>query len=127
MIQFEATGTTPRVDFNENGILKLDGHSLPEDTKKFYDPLVEYVKNLKSTEIIFSIKLEYFNTSSAKMLWMLLKAADKNNHATKVLVNWFYEEGDDESYESAEMYKQDLSRTEFKYFVYAETADNFTI
>lgn len=91
----EGTDDTPTIVFDKSsGTLELSGRSLPENAAKFYGPLFDWVKEYvkapaESTSL--SIKLEYFNSSSAKKiieLLLLLKEVSVN-------AIWHYHEGDD--------------------------------
>ena len=91
---------TPYVylDYN-NGCIELKGTSYMEDTLGFYDPIMqwvyEYVKHPKDTTVY--IDLEFFNTSSAKILLIIIKSLSKIQKAGyRLTVNWFYEDDDDE-------------------------------
>jgi hypothetical protein len=121
-IIFEPTSHLPLIDFNPEGGLKLEGRSIPEDASKIYNPLIEFVDQLNVIQVTFDINLEYFNTATSKKLLELLKHLDANNHIKTVLVNWHFEEGDDDSVETAEIYEECLRRTNFRYMEYAEVA-----
>ena len=118
----EQTNHTPAVEFYADGKLKIEGRSLPEDVFKLFNPLIEYVCNLEAEKAIFDINLEYFNTASSKKLLELIKSLDANNKVGSVLINWHYEEGDDDSLEMAEIYEELLMRTDFRYHEFAETS-----
>jgi hypothetical protein len=118
----EPTSKLPRVDFNPEGTLLLKGISIPEDAVKFYNPLIEFVDQLDVTHVTFDINLNYFNTSSSKKLMELLKHLDANNKIKSILVNWLFEEGDEDSVETAEIYEESLCRIDFRYKEYAEAA-----
>jgi hypothetical protein len=65
----EGTSKTSLVDFNQlTGELILSGKSIPENTAKVYEPLLqwinEYVKSPRQTTNL-CLNLEYFNTSSS--------------------------------------------------------------
>jgi hypothetical protein len=119
-ILIEATSHMPLVDFKIDGKLKLEGRSIPEDANKFYNPLIHFIDQLELNQVIFDINLNYFNTASSKLLLELLKHLDANNKIKTVLVNWMYEEGDDDSVETAEIFEECLRRTDFRYKQYAE-------
>jgi hypothetical protein len=72
---------------------------------------------------MFDINLEYFNTSSSKKLLELLKRLDANKQIHSVQVNWHFEEGDEDSVETAEIYEECLNRIDFKYYEYAEITE----
>lgn len=113
---------TPEVQFHEEGILNLIGRSHPENVASFYGPLIEKLSNYEGEMLVLNIDLEYFNTASSKKINELLRHIDANNKIQRVLVNWHYEEGDDDSVEMAEIFEESLLRTEFKYFEHPEAA-----
>ena len=81
------------------GLIELKGSSIMEDTRTFYDPMMEwvyeYVKHPKDTTV--NIDLEYFNTSSAKILLIFIKSLSRiQQSGHKLKVNWFYAEDDED-------------------------------
>lgn len=64
------TETTPLISFNkDNGILAIEGKSLTDDAKIFYQPVLQWLSGYskqpaKKTEL--SIKLDYLNTETSK-------------------------------------------------------------
>jgi len=121
-INVESTPYLPLIDFSPEGKLKLEGRSIPEDVCKLYDPLIAFVDELSVEEVSLDINLEYFNTSSSKKLLELLRHLDANTKVTTIKVNWYFEEGDDDSVETAEIYEEMLHRVDFRYIQYAEAA-----
>jgi hypothetical protein len=118
----ESTQYLPLIDFSTEGRLKLEGRSIPEDVNKIFNPMIEFVDHLSVPEVIFDIKLDYFNTASSKKILDLLKHLDTNIHIEQIHVNWHFEEGDEDSVETAEIYEEFLERTDFRYKKYAEAA-----
>jgi len=107
----EGTNKTPQLDFNSNeGRFLIAGRSIPENSIEFYKPLFEwldtYVSQAKSNTIL-DVKLEYFNTSSSKCLVEIFRKLEtlqqKNDN---VLINWFYEEDDEDMQESGEDFQE---------------------
>jgi hypothetical protein len=90
----------PEVIFDkEKNEFKLKGRSLPEDSYKFYKPLIiwmdEYLKN-PNEKTHFNVFLEYFNSSSVKHVFFLLsklEALIKDGKEAKII--WHYQSGDD--------------------------------
>jgi hypothetical protein len=117
----EATTHTPMADFDPSGRLKLEGRSFPENVAIYFDPLINFVKDLKTDTVRFDVNLEYFNTASSKKLMDLFKHLDANSNINTVIIHWHYEEGDDDSLETAEIFEESLLRCEFLYHEYAET------
>jgi hypothetical protein len=118
----EPTPYLPLVDFSAEGNLKLEGRSIPEDATKLFNPLIDYVDQITAGKVVFDIKLDYFNTASSKKIMELLKHLDANNKVKEIQVNWHFEEGDEDSVETAEIYEEFLRRTDFRYKEYAEVA-----
>jgi hypothetical protein len=114
-ITIDATSHTPSVDFDQNGILKIEGRSFPENASEFYDPLIEFADTLDIPNVCLNVNLEYINTASSKKFLTLLKTLDDNEKISSVHLNWFYEEGDDDSVETAEIYEESLKRIRFTY------------
>jgi len=114
-LSIQKTDSTPEIDFNVNGNMKITGRSLPEDVHKFYDPIIEWVRNLSTEKVKLELKLEYLNTSSTKKILNLLIALDENLEINNVEVNWYYEFDDLEMEDLGEIYEEDLNRAKFNY------------
>ncbi|MDB2363651.1 DUF1987 domain-containing protein [Flavobacteriales bacterium] len=102
----EATDTAPKIHFQSNGNLIMDGESRPENVVKFFEPLMNWMDELKSHEpdhITLDFKLEYYNSSSAKFIMELLL---KLNNFKNVLVKWHYDEMDEDLLESGEEFEK---------------------
>ncbi len=105
----EETSKTPKLSFDQRtGKFLMSGRSIPENSIEFYRPLFEwlddYVK-IPSTKTIFDIKLEYFNTSSSKCLVEIFRRLERIT-PSDVVINWFYEEDDEDMQESGEDFKE---------------------
>jgi len=50
----------------------------------------------------------------------LMKYLEANNKIGNVSIIWYYEEGDDDSVETAEIYEECLLRSQFQYKEFAE-------
>jgi hypothetical protein len=99
LIRFEAKKTPYVFLDQDNGFIELKSKSYMEDSMVFYDPIMEwiyeYVRHPKDTSV--NIDLEFFNTSSAKILLIIIKTLSKvQNSGYKCTVNWFYDDDDDE-------------------------------
>jgi hypothetical protein len=88
----------PTVDFNyETGICEIAGESYMEESFKFFEPVILWLREYISMKkpISFNIKLTYFNTSTSRfileILDMLKNYQDEGND---VQVNWFYKKED---------------------------------
>jgi len=117
-ISIEGTAKTPTVKFDVNGgIFEIKGRSIPENSIEFYKPLVdwldEYAKSpLPVTQV--NVQLEYFNTSSSKCILDVFKKLETiSKGKSEVVVNWYYEEDDEDMLEAGEDYES-IIRVPFK-------------
>jgi len=111
------TQKTPTVNFNSNGKIEIKGRSIPENSIEFYKPLVDWLEAYSSkpqelTEV--NVQLEYFNTSSSKCILDVFKKLESISKAgNNVIVNWYYEEDDEDMLEAGEDY-QSIIKIPFK-------------
>ncbi len=92
---------TPSVHLNrETGIFEINGYSIPENPKEFYNPIFEFFENYfrnPNDETNLSIHFEYFNSSSSKCLTELLKKFNKAFlNGKKVSVTYFINKNDED-------------------------------
>jgi len=100
-LNLQSTQDTPRVSLSKSkNLFEISGRSLPEDSVEFYRPILawidEYAKAPNATTA-FNFKLEYFNTSSSKLILDLLNELKK---IKGMRIVWFYYE-DDEAIDDA--------------------------
>jgi hypothetical protein len=114
VLEIEGSNKTPYIRFDpETGVLEMKGRSIPENAVEFYKPLVdwltEYAKNPKDKTVV-NIQLEYFNTSSSKCILDVFKKLEEINkkEGKEVIVNWYYEEDDEDMLEAGEDYQSIL-------------------
>lgn len=117
-----ATDCLPAIEFSPDGKLKMEGKSIPEDANRVFNPLIEFIDQLEVSEVVFDINLIYFNTASSKKIMEMLRHLDANSRIEQILVNWHFEEGDEDSVETAEIYEESLFRVDFRYIEYSEAA-----
>lgn len=100
---------TPSIRFSPNeNVFYIRGTSSPEDVRKLYYPVIEWIKRfneeiLKSeiktfnerNPLRFQFDLEYFNSSSAKFFFdMLMELKKLPLTGVPVSVEWYYDEED---------------------------------
>ncbi len=100
---------TPLVHFKTTGDLKIEGTSYPENPMKFYGQVIDWVKELKNQntdKITLSVRLDYFNTSSSKLVLFIFKTIESMYIKDKkdVKITWFYNSGDEDMLESGDDY-----------------------
>lgn len=117
-LQIKPTKNTPLVDFYTSGKLIMAGSAYAENSKEFFDPLIEWIEDLRAEEVDFDLILEYINTSSAKKLYELLQKLRKNYYVPNVKINWFYQKWDEDSLETGKILAESLPEVEFNYVQY---------
>lgn len=98
----------------------MEGRSLPENPNIFYDPLLKWAEQCMLPKITFNLRLEYFNTASSKLIFILLKRFKENSAIAEILVKWYYEVGDLDSLEMGQQY-QSILKIPFEYIEVAES------
>jgi hypothetical protein len=106
----DGTQKTPSVNFDAaKGVIEIKGRSIPENSIEFYKPLVEWLEKYKispTTQTQVNVQLEYFNTSSSKCILDLFKKLEDIAKAKNdVIINWYYEEDDEDMLEAGEDYE----------------------
>lgn len=93
------TQNTPGVNFNPfDGILAMEGKSIPEKPDEFYNPLLDWINQYFEDPrnlTLIKIKLEYINSSSTKyMLSMFRSIKQYYEKGHDCRIDWYYEEDD---------------------------------
>lgn len=96
----ESTPTTPAIKFDtDEGLLEMKRRSSPQNSVLFYKEILDKLDEFSSSQqqsITANMSFEYFNTSSFKCLFDILKKLHHTHTAGKDLViNWYFEVGDD--------------------------------
>lgn len=111
-LTLEGTPKTPTVSFSKDaGVLEIKGRSIPENSIEFYKPLLDWIGEYGGSakpETEINIKLEYFNTSSSKCILDVFKKLETLSN-TKMTINWYYEEDDEDMLEAGEDYQAIIS------------------
>ncbi|MBQ3655447.1 MAG: DUF1987 domain-containing protein [Bacteroidales bacterium] len=124
-INIEGTPKTPEVSFDaKTGQIEIKGRSIPENSIEFYKPLVDWLDkyaDIAQGVVNVVIQLEYFNTSSSKCILDVFKKLENmhNKNKTEVVINWYYEEDDEDMLEAGEDY-QSILKIPFKMVEIAE-------
>lgn len=106
----DTQGKTPLIDFKSNGELTIAGRSIVENVYDHYEPVLEWINNPNHSfpsEMKLTVKLEYFNTRSSKMLLNIFKSLESIHlrGKTKVNVTWYYGEDDRDMQEAGNDYQ----------------------
>lgn len=104
-----AAKDTPSVYFDKKAnVFEIKGISLPSNVLDFYNGVLEwmdlYIKD-PNEETILTLRLEYLNTSSAKVINYLIKKLEHLIHeGKKARVYWYYSVHEPEMKELGEDY-----------------------
>ena len=118
--QIEPTKQTPAIYFNEaSQLLELKGEMYPENITEFSEPifswLEQYLEQLNEQTLTINIELNYFNSSSSKMLLDLFDQLEEAvaNDNKNIIVNWIYDSDNEYAYEYGEEFQEDLEHLPF--------------
>ncbi len=106
----EKTYSTPLIQFNtQNGVMKIEGRSIPENPSLFYDPIISWLNDFlqnSKTKIKLDIKLDYINSGSTKSILSVLKSIKQYyDKGIDCQVTWYYEEDDESIRDLGKHYK----------------------
>jgi hypothetical protein len=118
----KSTSTTPAVEFNIDGRLVLEGRSLPQNSNKFYLPLISWAAQLRNPQVKLDINLEYINSASVKKLLELMTILVTNTNIQNFIIEWHYEADDEDILESGKMFKDILKKAHFRFHKYSKAA-----
>ena len=136
-IVIDKTDRTPELIIDtDNGFFSMEYDSRPEDVRKFYYPILEKLKSVledikqagnlayfKEKPFIFTFKLGYFNSSSAKFILDILNIVKLfKESGINVEVNWYYYEDEDDMKEAGEDFSE-FCEVEFNYFIMEDDDD----
>jgi len=113
-LYIKQTKFTPEIKFDRGKkIFFITGVSLPEDTYKFFEPVMEWVDSYheridsmvkkedhQKFTVVFS--LTYFNSGSLRAIIELLKRFKKLQNKLDLNIFWYYDKEDEQMLESGQ-------------------------
>jgi SiaC family regulatory phosphoprotein len=93
------TSKSPYISL-EKGLFQFSGRSIPEDAKRIFKPVIDWMKTYhpdNNHKTVINFNFDYLDTSSSKCVFDILKVLDtmyEKGH--EIIINWYYEEGDDD-------------------------------
>ena len=117
-LEREKTKTTPYVLIDEEKrYIRFEGESYLEDILGFFQDINDWLEKYLSSDftmLTFDCAMEYFNSSTAKLLFNMLRTMDACAAAgKKVIVNWIVAENDDMLIECGEDFREEMENLEF--------------
>lgn len=112
-LKISATKTSPEISLNPQGFIRIKGRSIHENILEIFKPVEEwigeYVINPADVTCV-DISLEYFNSTTSKILIQILnKISHIQLKDKKFIINWYYEDGDDDVLERGEYFSSVLT------------------
>ncbi len=118
--QIESTKQTPAIYFDgDNQLLVFKGEMYPENITEFSEPifswLEQYLEQLNEQTLSINLELNYFNSSSSKMLLDLFDKLEEAvaNDNKNIIVNWIYDSDNEYAQEYGEEFQEDLEHLPF--------------
>lgn len=103
----DATNTTFQVNLDKTkGIFEISGRSRPENIVNFFEPIFEWLNEYSkepNQETVINFNLEYFNSSTAKVLLrFLVKIEEMYASGQNIRVIWKARKNDEDMMETGE-------------------------
>jgi hypothetical protein len=109
-INIAGTRDTPAVRADaQTGNIAISGQSYPLNAASIYEPVLAWIDAYWAEDkpLTITFKLTYFNTSTSKYIFNIIKKSETGFEMGKnVVINWQYEEEDDDMLESGEEFKE---------------------
>ncbi len=106
---FESTRVTPFLIFDPSiALLDIRGRSSPDNSVNFYSKVLNQLDiyiNEGENNVEVNIFFEYLNSSTSKIVFDIFrKLTQIKSNGKQVVVNWHFEEEDDDMMEAGEDY-----------------------
>jgi hypothetical protein len=112
------TEKTPSIEFKLNGELRIEGRSIPENSIGFYEVPIAWLSDFRHTrpaKVNLHVNLEYFNTSSGKLLLSLFRQIELLKlDGADAKIFWYYNENDSDMSEAGQDFES-IVKLPFKY------------
>ena len=117
----ERTDITPYVIIDEEKrYMKFEGESYHENVIAFFGGINEWLKGFLLTDFdsfTFDCELNYFSSSTVKVLMNMLADMDNSQNSKKITVNWITSENNEIIIECGEDFKEDMENITFNLII----------
>jgi hypothetical protein len=97
-LRITATSTTPRISFSNNGIMEIQGKSIPDADSNFWNIVSEWFRLYMfnpASKTIFKLQIDYLNISSSKeVLHLLYRLNELKDRGLEAEVLWSFNVND---------------------------------
>ena len=106
-LTIKRTQSTLEVNFNAaSGVCKLSGSSYPENSIKFFKPLINWIKQYGEKGkkgITLEFRVTYINSSSTKCILDIIELLEGfHKKRGNMKINWYYQQDEDDLRETGE-------------------------
>ena len=118
-VRIRGSQRTPEIDFDfHSNLFRIMGESYPENVAEFYDEYVDkfatHLIKSRGASIKFTFELNYFNSSTARVIMELLEMMEKAAlEGNQVVIYWLHDKEDDYMQEIGEELSVDLNKAQF--------------
>lgn len=121
-LEREKTTSTPYVLVDEEKkYMKFQGRCFRDGVMEFFEPIISWLDTYLTTDFgtfTFECGMDYFNSSTVKILSTLLKKLDQRSVGNnKVVVNWITASDNDIIIECGEDFEEDVENMEFNIII----------
>jgi len=121
-LERERTATTPYIFIDEaKGYMRFSGESYLENVPDFFREINEWLERYLASdfaELTFDCAMEYFNSSTTKLLHNMIRSMDKRAaDGKKIVVNWISLDGDTMIIECGEDFQEDFQNVKINLIV----------
>jgi hypothetical protein len=123
----EPTANSPRIVLDPEAMnFEFSGESRPENVRKFYLPILEWLEAYiaeqtelgdgeRTSELVCQFNFEYFNSTSAKYILDIFKSLNTINAlGINLEIKWLYEQDDEDMLEVGQEMSR-MSKLSFDY------------
>jgi hypothetical protein len=107
-LRIAPTKNTPEIILNPEGIIRIRGRSIHENVTEYFAPVEDWITGyiiVPADVTCVDLSLEYFNSASAKVfIHILQKISYVTLKHKKFIINWYYEDGDEDILERGEYF-----------------------
>ena len=105
-LHIQPTENTPEIMLKSEGQIIIKGRGMVLDNTEITDRVIawieKYMKNPADTTRVF-IGFEYLNSyCTSKLISVIRKISELSRHGKKYIINWYYEEDDEDILERGE-------------------------
>jgi hypothetical protein len=107
-----STSETPEIILNPEGIITIRGRSMNGNINAVSGEIEDWIDKyiVSPPEVTYvNFSLEYFNKANSKVfISMLRKIESLQVKKKRYIINWYYEEGDEDILEKGEFFSSEL-------------------